>query len=116
MPAPRHLRPVARPRAAAEGLFHRIRAKVEKIAETLSHPFEEITDLLGKAQQKYLVSFSIFQSIPDAWSIDPVFPAAPLSRHGWSATSAPKDSPTSPSAPASMTAAADPDTRVMGPR
>ena len=76
MPAPRHLRAVARPRAAAEGLFHRIRAEVEKIAETLSHPFEEIINFLGKAQQKYLVNFSIFQSIPDAWSIDPVFPAA----------------------------------------
>ncbi len=68
-------------RACAEGLFHRIRAKVEKIVETLSHPSEEITDFLGKAQQKYLVNFSIFQSIPDAWSIDQVFPAAPLSRH-----------------------------------
>jgi len=69
MPAPRHLRAVARPRAAAEGLFHRIRAKVEKIAETLSHPFEEIINFLGRAQQKYLVNFSTFQSIPDAWSI-----------------------------------------------
>ncbi|HEY0138428.1 MAG TPA: hypothetical protein VGB85_30290, partial [Nannocystis sp.] len=68
-------------RACAEGLFHRIRTKVEKIVETLSHPSEEITDFLGKAQQKYLVNFSIFQSIPDAWSIDQVFPAAPLSRH-----------------------------------
>ncbi|MDC0671513.1 hypothetical protein [Nannocystis radixulma] len=28
------------------------------------------------------MNFSIFQSIPDAWSIDQVFPAAPLSRHG----------------------------------
>lgn len=82
MPAPRHLRAVARPRAAAEGLFHRIRAKVEKIAETLSHPFEEIINFLGKAQQKYLVNISIFQSIPRRVE----------HRHGWSATSAPKDS------------------------
>jgi arginine decarboxylase len=69
-------------RACAEGLFQRIRSKVEKIVEGMSHPSEEITDFLGKAQQKYLVNFSIFQSIPDAWSIDQVFPAAPLSRHG----------------------------------
>jgi len=68
-------------RACAEGLFHRIRAKVGKIVETMQHPSEEIVDFLGKAQQKYLVNFSIFQSIPDAWSIDQVFPAAPLSRH-----------------------------------
>ncbi len=69
-------------RASAEGLFGRIRSKVEKIVEPMPHPPEEIVDFLGKAHQKYLVNFSIFQSIPDAWSIDQVFPAAPLSRHG----------------------------------
>lgn len=69
-------------RASAEGLFARIRLKVEKIVEPMQHPPEEIVDFLGKAHQKYLVNFSIFQSIPDAWSIDQVFPAAPLSRHG----------------------------------
>ncbi|MEZ4448822.1 MAG: biosynthetic arginine decarboxylase [Nannocystaceae bacterium] len=69
-------------RASAEGLFHRIRNKVEKIVETMPSISEEIVDYLGRAQYKYLVNFSIFQSIPDAWSIDQVFPAAPLSRHG----------------------------------
>lgn len=69
-------------RASAEGLFGRLRMKVEKIVEGMPHPPEEIVDFLGKAHQKYLVNFSIFQSIPDAWSIDQVFPAAPLSRHG----------------------------------
>ncbi len=69
-------------RAAAEGLFGRIRLKVEKVVEGMPHAPEEIVDFLGKAHQKYLVNFSIFQSIPDAWSIDQVFPAAPLSRHG----------------------------------
>ena len=68
-------------RAAAEGLFQRIRNKVERIVEGMQAPSEEITDFLGRAQYKYLVNFSIFQSIPDAWSIDQVFPAAPLSRH-----------------------------------
>jgi arginine decarboxylase len=69
-------------RASAEGLFGRIRNKVKQIVEAMQHPPEEIVDFLGKAHQKYLVNFSIFQSIPDAWSIDQVFPAAPLSRHG----------------------------------
>lgn len=68
-------------RACAEGLFGRIRNKVERIVKEIPHPPEEIVDFLGKPQQKYLVNFSIFQSIPDAWSIDQVFPAAPLSRH-----------------------------------
>ncbi|HEY8375871.1 MAG TPA: hypothetical protein VIK91_05240, partial [Nannocystis sp.] len=69
-------------RASAEGLFARIRLKVAKIVEVMPHPPEEIVEFLSKAHQKYLVNFSIFQSIPDAWSIDQVFPAAPLSRHG----------------------------------
>jgi len=69
-------------RANAEGLFHRIRVKTEKIVESMTKPAEEIVDQLKHAQHKYLVNFSIFQSIPDAWSVDHVFPAAPLSRHG----------------------------------
>ena len=36
----------------------------------MAYPPEEIVDFLGKAHQKYLVNFSIFQSIPYAWSID----------------------------------------------
>ncbi|MEM6292104.1 MAG: biosynthetic arginine decarboxylase [Myxococcota bacterium] len=69
-------------RSNAEGLFQRVRLKVARIVETLKRPSEEIVDYLGLAQRKYLANFSIFQSLPDTWSIDQVFPAAPLSRHG----------------------------------
>lgn len=69
-------------RAAAEALFLRVRAKVSLIVDELKRPSEEIVEYLGKAQGKYLANFSIFQSLPDAWSVDQVFPAAPLSRHG----------------------------------
>ncbi|MBK6917708.1 MAG: biosynthetic arginine decarboxylase [Deltaproteobacteria bacterium] len=69
-------------RASAEGLFQRVRIKTTKILESLSRPSEEITEYISTAQHKYLANFSIFQSLPDAWSIDHVFPAAPLSRHG----------------------------------
>ncbi len=69
-------------RASAEGLFQRVRVKTQKIVEQLTRPSEEITDYLAAAQHKYLANFSIFQSLPDTWSIDHVFPAAPLSRHG----------------------------------
>jgi arginine decarboxylase len=30
---------------------------------------------------KYLANFSMFQSIPDSWAIDQLFPVMPLSRH-----------------------------------
>lgn len=69
-------------RASAEGLFQRIRLRTAEIVEGLAKPAEEIVEHLGQARSKYLANFSIFQSLPDTWSIDHVFPAAPLSRHG----------------------------------
>jgi arginine decarboxylase len=69
-------------RASAEGLFQRIRIRTAEIVDELAKPSEEIVDHLEQARRKYLANFSIFQSLPDSWSIDHVFPAAPLSRHG----------------------------------
>ncbi|MCH9683355.1 MAG: biosynthetic arginine decarboxylase [Deltaproteobacteria bacterium] len=69
-------------RAAAEALFLRVRSKVTTIMDGIKRPSEEIQEYLDKAQRKYLANFSIFQSLPDAWSVGQVFPAAPLSRHG----------------------------------
>ncbi len=69
-------------RANAEGLFQRVRLKIGRIVATLKRPSEEIVEYLGTAHRKYLANFSIFQSLPDTWAIDQVFPAAPLSRHG----------------------------------
>jgi arginine decarboxylase len=69
-------------RASAEGLFQRVRLKTANIVATLKRPSEEIVEHLDSAHRKYLANFSIFQSLPDTWSIDHVFPAAPLSRHG----------------------------------
>jgi arginine decarboxylase len=69
-------------RASAEGLFQRIRLECARIVHQLQHPPEEIVNFLDRAQVKYLANFSIFQSLPDTWSVDQVFPAAPLSGHG----------------------------------
>ncbi|NVB36995.1 biosynthetic arginine decarboxylase [Pseudenhygromyxa sp. WMMC2535] len=69
-------------RASAEGLFQRIRLECARLISQMSHPPEEIVTYLGRAQVKYLANFSIFQSLPDNWAIDHVFPAAPLSGHG----------------------------------
>jgi arginine decarboxylase len=69
-------------RASAEGLFQRIRLQCARIVSQMPQQPEEIMDYLERAQVKYLANFSIFQSLPDTWSIDQVFPAAPLSGHG----------------------------------
>jgi len=69
-------------RSSAEGLFARVRIKTARIVEGMKRPSEEIIEYLAKVHRKYLANFSIFQSLPDTWSIDHVVPAAPLSRHG----------------------------------
>ncbi|MEZ4742254.1 MAG: hypothetical protein R3B45_07390 [Bdellovibrionota bacterium] len=70
-----------RERAAAEELFHRICRKAlffSSFERKLPDEFEALQKL---KVSKYLANFSIFQSIPDAWSIDQLFPVIPLSRH-----------------------------------
>ena len=41
---------------------------------------EEFEELAKSRTSKYLANFSIFQSIPDSWSIEQLFPVMPLTR------------------------------------
>jgi arginine decarboxylase len=41
---------------------------------------EVIDDLNNKLADKFFLNFSLFQSLPDAWSIDHIFPILPLSQ------------------------------------
>lgn len=68
-------------RAVAEELFHKICLKTLQFSSFQRHPSEEFAALQKLKVAKYLANFSIFQSIPDAWSIDQLFPVLPLSRH-----------------------------------
>ena len=40
---------------------------------------DELLQLQNRIQEKYLVNFSLFQSIPDRWGIDQSFPMMPIS-------------------------------------
>jgi len=40
----------------------------------------EILDIQDRVQERYLVNFSLFQSLPDFWGIDQTFPVMPLDR------------------------------------
>lgn len=68
-------------RAVAEELFHRVCRRALYFSSFQRHQLEEFDDLAKVMVHKYLANFSIFQSIPDAWSIDQLFPVMPLSRH-----------------------------------
>jgi arginine decarboxylase len=45
-----------------------------------SLPMEIRAELAEKLADKYFCNFSVFQSIPDAWAIDQIFPVVPLHR------------------------------------
>lgn len=68
-------------RAVAEELYYRICRKALYFSGFERRPQEEFENLQKVMVSKYLANFSIFQSIPDSWSINQLFPVMPLSRH-----------------------------------
>ena len=69
-----------RSRAQIEKLFWSIAREVGDIASTLKHAPEELRKISKMLPDKYFCNFSLFQSLPDSWAIDQVFPIMPISR------------------------------------
>jgi arginine decarboxylase len=67
-------------RAKAETLFNEICEKAMYYHAQAGVPIEEFEELSKGRLSKYLANFSIFQSIPDTWSIEQLFPVMPLER------------------------------------
>ncbi|HZJ08311.1 MAG TPA: biosynthetic arginine decarboxylase [Trueperaceae bacterium] len=67
-------------RAHFEQLYNRIMARVAKVVESLDYVPEEFEALPRMLADKYVVNFSVFQSLPDHWAIKSLFPIAPLTR------------------------------------
>jgi arginine decarboxylase len=70
-------------RARAEQLYYAIGWKVRALLQEfpLSRTYREVRDELNdKLADKYFGNFSLFQSVPDAWAIDQLFPIIPLHR------------------------------------
>ncbi|GJL77874.1 MAG: biosynthetic arginine decarboxylase [Nitrospinaceae bacterium] len=67
-------------RALAERIFWGISRKIEKLATRLKFLPDEIKSLKKNLADKYFCNFSVFQSVPDSWAIDHVFPVMPLHR------------------------------------
>lgn len=67
-------------RALAERIFWGISRKIEKLATQLKYMPDEIKSLRINLADKYFCNFSVFQSVPDSWAIDHVFPVVPLQR------------------------------------
>jgi len=69
-------------RALAERIFWGICRKIEKLASRLKFMPDEIKSLRKTLADKYFCNFSVFQSVPDSWAIDQVFPVVPIQRLG----------------------------------
>ncbi|MEM9252121.1 MAG: biosynthetic arginine decarboxylase [Planctomycetota bacterium] len=67
-------------RALGERLFGAIRAEAARRVSATDRPPDELAALPEALADTYHCNWSIFQSLPDAWAIDQVFPIVPLSR------------------------------------
>jgi len=67
-------------RAQAERLFWSIAREVFQISLDMKHQPEELRQLSKMLADKYFCNFSLFQSLPDSWAIDQIFPIVPIHR------------------------------------
>ena len=67
-------------RALAEWLCTKIFLKINGIVERLRPVPEELQSFQLNLRQTYFANFSLFQSVPDAWAIDQLFPIVPIQR------------------------------------
>ncbi len=69
-----------RTRAQVEKLFWSVAREVAELGNSMKHPPEELRKIFRMIPDKYFCNFSLFQSLPDNWAIDQVFPIMPISR------------------------------------
>ena len=69
-----------RQRAQAERLYWHCLQKIMSLTGRLRRVPEEIQDLQDVMSSIYYCNFSIFQSAPDVWAIDQLFPIMPIHR------------------------------------
>ena len=67
-------------RALAERLYFGVCVKVQKTLENVEHVPEELKHLERALADMYYCNYSIFQSLPDSWAIDQLFPIMPIHR------------------------------------
>ena len=67
-------------RANAEWICSKIIRKINAIVEKLKPIPEELQNFQLSLRQTYFTNFSLFQSIPDSWAIDQLFPIVPIQR------------------------------------
>src|SRR5882672_5515617 len=67
-------------RSLAERLFFGICSKVLNMVRKMEYVPEEFAGLEAMLSDTYFCNYSIFQSMPDSWAIDQLFPIMPIHR------------------------------------
>ncbi|HOO94081.1 MAG TPA: biosynthetic arginine decarboxylase [Proteiniphilum sp.] len=67
-------------RAQVEQLYFSIAREINSTSNRAKHAPEELRQLGTLLPDKYFCNFSLFQSLPDSWAIDQVFPIIPIHR------------------------------------
>src|SRR5262245_21448851 len=67
-------------RSKGEILFWQICERIHRDLKTLKEIPEEFVDMETMLADKYVLNFSVFQSLPDIWAIDQLFPILPIHR------------------------------------
>ncbi|MFC4454954.1 biosynthetic arginine decarboxylase [Deinococcus sonorensis] len=67
-------------RARGEALFNAILRKISRLIAGEKYVPDELEDLQKVLADKFICNFSLFQSLPDNWAIQALFPITPISR------------------------------------
>lgn len=67
-------------RAEIESMYWSVCREINSLTKNLKHIPEELKKLDKLLADKYFCNFSLFQSLPDSWAIDQLFPILPIQR------------------------------------
>ena len=67
-------------RAEIEAMYWSVCHEINTLAKGMKHVPDELRNLDKLLADKYFCNFSLFQSLPDSWAIDQLFPVMPIQR------------------------------------
>ncbi|MCI6617509.1 MAG: biosynthetic arginine decarboxylase [Prevotella sp.] len=67
-------------RAEIESMYWSVCHEINSLAKSMKHVPDELKNIDKLLADKYFCNFSLFQSLPDSWAIDQLFPIMPLQR------------------------------------
>lgn len=67
-------------RAGIEAMYWSVCHEINTLSKGMKHVPDELRNLDKLLADKYFCNFSLFQSLPDSWAIDQLFPVIPIQR------------------------------------